>query len=172
MHKSDMVRNRKAARPAKLQPIWPTLSLDALLRDIGQKLRRNYKLLLALNLSHALRIYHAGMQSEWTSRDIFFLFDLPNYKVLEAYNPYLAYSLLQQRGSENIELADSRKFSLLVAFGKLLLESALGRPVEDSEIHFRPDVALLAIVEEENYELSEIIWPKYVDTITLCLEAN
>ncbi len=73
----------------------------------------------------------------------FLRFNSHDHKVLEAYNPYLAYSLHRQR-SGDAKPASSRKFPLLVAFGKILLEIALGRPVEDSELqefHHHPDVA-------------------------------
>ncbi|KAH7000816.1 hypothetical protein EDB80DRAFT_866821 [Ilyonectria destructans] len=88
VHKIRIVRDCSAARLTKSPPVWPTLSLDAMLRDIDQKFRRYDKVVLALNLSHALlRMQHAGMQNEWTSRDIFFLFDHSNYKVAERTTP-------------------------------------------------------------------------------------
>ncbi|CAG2005085.1 unnamed protein product [Fusarium graminearum] len=157
VHNCRIVRDCSAAKLTKSPPVWPTLSLDAMLRDMDQKFRR---------------MQHAGMQNEWTSRDIFFLFDHSNYKVAEAYNPCLAYSLFQQQAFKNFKPENSRKFSLLVAFGKLLLEIALGRPVEDSELHSRADVALLTIVEEQSEELMNEATPAYHEAMVICLEAN
>lgn len=120
-----------------------------------------------------LQTYNAGMQKEWTSRDIFFLLDKSSDKILEACNPYLAYPVLQQQRSESIQLAGTVKFPLLVAFGKLLLEIALGRFVEDSELRMRRDVALLAIIDEQqqHYEMDTV--PEgYFNAMTNCLNAN
>lgn len=128
------------------------------------------KVILALNLSRALlRMYSAEMQSkEWTAENIFFLFDPLKQTVYEAYNPYLAYSLLQVQRSENVEPARPRKFSILISFAKLLLEIALERTLGPFS---RPrDIALLELVD--GCEVTDNVVKGYVDAVTVCLEAN
>ncbi|KAK2608930.1 hypothetical protein QQS21_002506 [Conoideocrella luteorostrata] len=168
-----LLRDPGAARLAKCPP--PTLALHDLLSTDGDILRRYYKVVLALNLSYALlRAYHVGIQDEWTTRDIFFLFDPSNNRVIEAYNPCLTHCIFQQEGPRNAELTGSRKFPLLIALGKILLEVALGRPVSDSELLCRPDVGLLTIISDPDveFELMENVGPSYVKAMNRCLEAN
>lgn len=168
-----LLRDPGAARFAKSPP--PTLALHDLLSIDGDILRRYYKVVLALNLSHALlRAYHVGMQDKWTTRDIFFLFDPSNNRVIEAYNPCLTHCIFQQEGPQNAELRGSRKFPLLIDLGKILLEVALGRPVQDSELLYRPDVGLLTIISDPDveFELMENVGPSYVKAMNCCLEAN
>lgn len=154
----------------KIPPIRPTLSLEAILES-GLSFIPYHKVVLALNLSHALlRMYHAGMRNrQWSARDIYFLCDAPEGKIYEAYNPYLAHSLTGPVGFENPNISTTIKFPILVYFAQILLEIALEKPLGDLGPH--PHVALRQVVYESEVELFGM-GPSYTDAAMACLEAN
>ncbi|WQF77071.1 Putative peptidase S8/S53 domain, peptidase S8, subtilisin, Ser-active [Colletotrichum destructivum] len=175
IHDDGIVRDPSAARRIRLPQVLPTLSLDTILRDDNQNLHTYHKITLALNLSCSLsRMYHGGIRTEWTSQDILFLFNQDKGAVSQAYNPYVPYSLSQQTHYTDSESTGIRKFSLLIAFGKLLIEIALGRILEESELsdYPRADVALWAIIDDPKEEIRAIVPFGYVEAIEECLQAN
>lgn len=176
IHEDGIVRDTSTVKPIRSRQVLPTLSLDTILRDHNRTLRSPYhKIRLALNLSYTLsRMYHDEISSGWTSQDILFLFNQDDCVINQAYNPYVLYSLSQPTHYGDSELASTRKFSLLIALGKLLIEIALERILEDCDLDFYPraDVALLAIIEEQEEEIVENVPSGYVEAIEACLQAN
>ncbi|KAI3547301.1 hypothetical protein CSPX01_03738 [Colletotrichum filicis] len=173
IHDDCVVRIPDAKR-IRLPRVVPTLSLHDMLRKDSHRLLPYHKVILALNLSHGLsRMYHGDMSTGWTSEDIFFLFNQDDCAINQAYNPFVPGSLSQQTPRRDSELAETRKFSLLVAFGKLLIEIALERILEESELCIsREDVALLTIIDSPEEAIAEKVPVGYVDAIEACLQAN
>lgn len=169
VHESGIL-GRPLSRMIKMPPVRPTLSLEDILES-GLSFLTYHKVVLALNLSHALlRMYHAGMQNrQWTAGDIYFLCDIPERKVYEAYNPYLAHSLTGPEGLESPNISTAIKFPILVYFAQILLEIALEKSLGDLGPH--PHVALREVVDENDVELFEM-GSSYRDAAMACLEAN
>ncbi|KAJ4176206.1 hypothetical protein NW767_015523 [Fusarium falciforme] len=119
-----------------------------------------------------LRLYSAETKGcQWTAKDIYFLFDSFEGTAYEAYNPYLAYSLLRTTRYGNTTPTSSRKFPILVEFAQLLLEIASGRNLGPFERRpERPDISLLEELERDSVVQS--ILAGYVHAVRKCLKAN
>ncbi|KAM5378794.1 hypothetical protein ACJZ2D_004267 [Fusarium nematophilum] len=129
------------------------------------------KVILALNLSRMLlRMYGMGMDGcAWSAEDLFFLFESSQQTAYEIYNPYLDYSITGT--GRAIGPTSPRKFPILIAFAKLLLEIACGKVLGPFERRpDRPEISLLA--ELEKGTVTEDVVAAYVYAIRKCLKAN
>ncbi|KJZ70855.1 hypothetical protein HIM_09769 [Hirsutella minnesotensis 3608] len=192
VHAEYLLHDPKQWELIKRPPLWPILSLEDVL-DVGAShFMPGDKVILAANLAHALRRMYSGDMTirEMTAKDIYFLFDPSNGMVSEGYNPYLACSLVLPRGHEKSDVEDpekhgdpfesekrknygnSIKFPMLVSFGELLMEIALGRKMGPYDC--RVDIALLAEIDPKHYTgpVVKMVGKPYVDVIIECLSAN
>ncbi|KAG7291109.1 hypothetical protein NEMBOFW57_001119 [Staphylotrichum longicolle] len=102
-----------------------------------------------------------------------FLSESCDTKIIEAYNPYFTCPL-EQSGTD-----PTKKYSQLVKFGELLLEIALGQPVEGlprhAELRSRDGLnraTLLTIIRERDQELVENIPQGYHNAMVECVKAK
>ncbi|KAH0429776.1 hypothetical protein CcaCcLH18_08199 [Colletotrichum camelliae] len=118
-------------------------------------------------------MYHGAKSSVWTSKSVFFL--LMGSRIIEAYNPYVPFQLALDPVSESIELAHTLKFPVLVAFGRLLLEIALGRPIQDAELNELCSVTVVSldiIMTQQDEEIRNNVTKGYCKAMTKCLQSN
>lgn len=151
--------------------IWPTLSLAEILKSDLDPLNPYDKVILALNLGRMLlRMYDTGMNScAWSAEDLFYLFESHKETAHEMYNPYLNYSLTCT--GKSFSPTSPRKFPVLIAFAKLLLEIACGKILGPFERRpDRPEISLLAELEKDT--VTQSVVAAYVYAIRKCLKAN
>ncbi|KAM5342058.1 hypothetical protein ACJ41O_015089 [Fusarium nematophilum] len=171
LHRDCLLWNPDCSTTIQSPPIWPTLSLAEMLKSDLDPLRPYDKVILALNLSRMLlRMYGMGMDGcAWSAEDLFFLFESSQQTAYEIYNPYLDYSITGT--GRAIGPTSPRKFPILIAFAKLLLEIACGKVLGPFERRpDRPEISLLA--ELEKGTVTEDVVAAYVYAIRKCLKAN
>ena len=171
LHRDGIVWNPDSSTIIQCPPIWPTLSLAEILQLGPDPLRPYDKVILALNLGRMLlRTYDTGMDGcAWSAEDLFFLFESCQQTAHEIYNPYLSYSLTGH--GKTIGTTSPRKFPILVAFAKLLLEIACGKILGPFVRRpDRPEISLLA--ELKKGSVAEEVVAEYVRAIEKCLRAN
>ncbi|KAM0425638.1 hypothetical protein ACHAPT_009170 [Fusarium lateritium] len=168
LHRDGLLWNPDSSRIIQCPPVWPTLSLAEILRSDLDPLKPYDKVILALNLGRTLlRMYGMGMDGcAWSVEDLFFLFEPSQQTAYEIYNPYLNYSLTGT--GKPLGPTSSRKFPVLIAFAKLLMEIACGKILGPFER--RPDISLLA--ELQKGTVTEEVVAAYVYAIKKCLKAN
>ena len=148
VHANRALHNPEASKIIKHPPVWPIVTLeDVLPRRYREDPFTPYdRVMIARNLARALlRMYSVDMQcKQWAAGEIYFLFAPQEGTVYEAYNPYIACSLLRLQLSEGANSGiPKKKFPILISFGKLLLEISLERTV--GPFSRRLDIALLEL---------------------------
>jgi len=153
----------------RFPPTWPTLSLADIFGEGRYCFGRNERVVLAYNLAHTLlRTYSTYMQQrEWSSEDVYFLYEPESGIIHEAYNPYIAFTLLRPGtpGQERIRIP--KKFPILLSFAKLLLEIGLGKAIVPVR---RLDVHLMTCAKSD--ETTRDLVTGHFKAIMACLEAK
>jgi hypothetical protein len=192
VHAEGLLYDSKQWELIERPPLSPTLSLEDAL-DVGAGcFTPGDKIILAANLARALlRMYSSDMAiQEITAKDIYFLFNPTDGMVFEGHNPYLTCSLVLPRDHEKGDVegpekhydpfeVEKRKDSsgpiklpMLVSFGELLMEIALGRKMGPYDC--RADIALLAEIDPKHYtgQIVKMVGKPYVDVIIQCLKTS
>ncbi|KAJ4217086.1 hypothetical protein NW759_009034 [Fusarium solani] len=171
LHQEGIMWDPHSSKPIPSPPVWPTLSLAEMLKSGPSPLSPYDKVILALNLGRMLlRTFDTGMNGcSWSAEDLFFLFESDQETAHQIYNPYLNYSLTSE--VTNICPSSPRKFPILIAFAKLLLEIACGKILGPFKRRpDRPDISLLTEVEKDS--VTEDVVAAYVHAVKMCLKAN
>jgi hypothetical protein len=170
------------------------LSLEDVLEDDNIKFTTANKVILAANLARALlRMCSGDMPvQELKANNIYFLFDPSNSMASEGYNPYLACSLVLPRDHEKSHVeesekhvdpfesekredsinSDSIKFPVLVSFGELLMEIAMGRKMGPYGVRVDIDLLVQIDAKHDAEVVVQTVGTPYVEVIKWCLEAN
>ncbi|KAB5536167.1 hypothetical protein GE09DRAFT_1141615 [Coniochaeta sp. 2T2.1] len=192
IHTEGLLHDPEKCELIKQPPLWPVLSLEDVLDVDASHFMPGDKVILAANLARALlRMYSGDMTiPEMTAKDIYFLFNESDSMVSEGYNPYWACTLVSPRDHEKSDVegpekhddtfesekrkdsGNSIKFPMLLSFGELLMEIALGRKMGPYDC--RVDIALLAEIDPKHYtgQVVKMVGKPYVDVIIQCLLAN
>ncbi|KAH7187348.1 hypothetical protein DER44DRAFT_639679, partial [Fusarium oxysporum] len=112
----------------------PAITLSYLLKE-GLLANRytfpeKHKLILAFNLAQSLLQLYCSqwIQKDWTAEQLHFMYETDKNKVHNIHQPYIC--CLFDGANYKSDIQDSRhKYPFVLAFGKLLLEIAEGKPI-------------------------------------------